>query len=103
MKRKAEEEPSLEGFSYKHDFSIDLGSERWAKICLGTLDVDAELRPERCRRNLKVEDARFIAHFEATQPKFLRVSVNSFMTALELVLKTIKEFDPELEAEVSTN
>ncbi|KAK6166232.1 hypothetical protein SNE40_022979 [Patella caerulea] len=76
------------------DLNIPFPSKTEADIAYGTLSVDQEPKRGGVKRSLRVEDCILKVHFEAKEIRTLRVSVNSFMDYLLLVLQTIQKFGP---------
>ncbi|XP_064647336.1 EKC/KEOPS complex subunit LAGE3-like [Lineus longissimus] len=80
------------------EFSIDLKvpfpSEREAEIAHGSLSVDKEPKRGGCRKEMSVNGKLLHVTFLAKEAKFLRVSVNSFMDHMALVVETMDQFGP---------
>ncbi|GAB9469211.1 hypothetical protein Gpo141_00006495 [Globisporangium polare] len=63
-----------------------------AQYALETLQVDAEIQPDKIHRTLSVEGANLIVHFQATEIRLLRAAVSSFYDMGLLVARTLLEF-----------
>ncbi|KAI8890668.1 transcription factor Pcc1, partial [Backusella circina FSU 941] len=77
---------------------IPFTSERLATIAQRVLNVDEELKTSQVHRVLTTEEnilkAQHVYYrsFECVSTKMLRVSVNSFLEYLTMVVKTMDEF-----------
>ncbi|KAH8176116.1 transcription factor pcc1 domain-containing protein [Sarocladium implicatum] len=77
---------------------IPFPTSRLATTALRALSVDPELSPL-VRRDLSVPDAtphRLQVDYSATTNRMLRVSVNSFMDSLKLVLEVMEHMDEDV-------
>ncbi|KAJ3395863.1 hypothetical protein HDU92_004709 [Lobulomyces angularis] len=80
-------------FEYTLTLKIPFPTERLAVIANKVLAVDKELKPNESKRNQKVEDNNLIVIFEAISIRVLRVTSQSFLDFVILILGTIDEFD----------
>ncbi|XP_029632989.1 EKC/KEOPS complex subunit Lage3 [Octopus sinensis] len=78
------------------DVSIPFQTAAEAVIAFGTLSVDKEPKRGNVRKEMKLQDNKLLVHFEASEPRLLRVSMNSFIDHLVLVQQTINKFGPPL-------
>ncbi|XP_061589340.1 L antigen family member 3-like [Cololabis saira] len=80
----------------KLEFSLDVPfpSSRQAAIALRSLSPDKEPRKCGVNKNLSVSGAMMSARWSADEARILRVSVNSFLDHLKLVLETMEMFGP---------
>ncbi|ESO99803.1 hypothetical protein LOTGIDRAFT_205233 [Lottia gigantea] len=79
----------------KVDLNVPFSSKREAEIAYGTLSVDKEPKRGGVKRVVSVDDRFLKVHFEAEEVRSLRVSINSFMDYLLLVIQTIEKFGPQ--------
>ncbi|XP_041366042.1 uncharacterized protein LOC121381028 [Gigantopelta aegis] len=82
----------------KNEMSIDIKipfpSERCAEIAYRSLNVDQEPKRGGVKRTLVFAENMLHVHFEASEARKLRVSVNSFMDHVILVTNTMDQFGP---------
>ncbi|KAL2213541.1 Pcc1-domain-containing protein [Sarocladium strictum] len=77
---------------------VPFPTARLAKTALRAIQVDPELSPL-VRRDLSVPDAtpdRLQVDYSATTNRMLRVSVNSFMDSLKLVVEVMEHMDEDV-------
>lgn len=77
---------------------VPFPTARLAKTALRAIQVDPELSPL-VRRDLSVPDAtpdRLQVDYSATTNRMLRVSVNSFMDSLKLVVEVMEHMDGDV-------
>lgn len=72
---------------------IPLAAEQ-ALAAFDALRPDPELKPQEFSKHIELVGDRFVATFEGTTERTLRVGVNSFMDSLIEVLECIAAFDP---------
>ncbi|KAK5851548.1 hypothetical protein PBY51_023095 [Eleginops maclovinus] len=82
--------------SEKLEFSlvVPFPSPREASIALGSLSPDREPRKGGISKELTVTDRTLSVKWSADEARILRVSVNSFLDNLSLVLETMQMFGP---------
>ncbi|KAF6019422.1 hypothetical protein EB796_022269 [Bugula neritina] len=71
---------------------IPFFTDKDAEIAYNTLRVDKEPPRGGCVKTLSVEGKNLNISYTATDPKKLRVGINSFMDSLTLVIETIQMF-----------
>lgn len=76
----------------KFEIRVKFENNRHAEIAANTLSVDKEPRKELIQKHIRVEDNFLIVNWSAKLTKLLRVSVNSFLDHLILVIDTIEQF-----------
>ncbi|CAM9568667.1 unnamed protein product [Scytosiphon promiscuus] len=80
-------------FPYHCNVEVTFPSPSLATIACTTLDVDAELQPNKIVRSLQVEGSSLLASFEATEARTLRVVLSGFFDMASVVTRTFLEFD----------
>lgn len=80
----------------KLEFSLDVPfpSSREAVIALQSLSPDREPRKGGISKQLTVSGSTLSVRWSADEARILRVSVNSFLDHLSLVLETMEMFGP---------
>ncbi|KAM6903112.1 L antigen family member 3-like [Xenentodon cancila] len=80
----------------KLEFSLDVPfpSSHQAAIALRSLSPDKEPRRGGVSKNLSVSGATLLVRWSADEARILRVSVNSFLDHLKLVVETMEMFGP---------
>lgn len=73
---------------------VPFTTAREAEIAYNTLRVDKEPKRSSITREMRTEDNCLVVHWEAKESRVVRVSVNSFMDHLGLVIQTIDKFGP---------
>ncbi|MES1913011.1 MAG: hypothetical protein MHM6MM_005247 [Cercozoa sp. M6MM] len=91
-----------EQWQHRQSVRIQFPSSRVAKIVTTAVQADAELRPDRCRRHLELASDTLIASFESQEVRFLRVSVNAFLSNVKHALQMIAAFHDSMQPESST-
>ncbi|CAK6976155.1 L antigen family member 3-like [Scomber scombrus] len=78
------------------EFSLDVPfpSSREAVIALNSLSPDREPRKGGISKHLEVTGSTLSVKWSADEARILRVSVNSFMDHLSLVMETMEMFGP---------
>jgi EKC/KEOPS complex subunit PCC1/LAGE3 len=78
----------------KAEIRIPFENKEHARIAFNTLNVDKEPRKELIARRLSLVDNETIiqVNWLAKEARLLRVSINSFLDHLNLVLQTIDQF-----------
>jgi len=77
---------------------IPLTSSRHANIVKKVIEVDSELQPHAVKRDLVVEDTMLIATFSTQTIRLARLTVNSFLENVDLVIRTLGEYGDEADA-----
>eukprot|EP00468_Gymnochlora_sp_CCMP2014_P008622 CAMPEP_0167750424 /NCGR_PEP_ID=MMETSP0110_2-20121227/5983_1 /TAXON_ID=629695 /ORGANISM="Gymnochlora sp., Strain CCMP2014" /LENGTH=88 /DNA_ID=CAMNT_0007635743 /DNA_START=12 /DNA_END=278 /DNA_ORIENTATION=- len=77
---------------FRHNLEVKFEDEKSADIVYRVLVVDEELRPDRIRRFMKQEADMLRVSFEATEIKFLRVAISSFLQNMSIVVETLSSF-----------
>ena len=77
------------------ELNFPLATARHANIVYNTVKIDKEPK-KNVQRLETVKDNVLHVRFEANEAKFLRVAVESFIEKINLILKTIQRFDPNL-------
>lgn len=72
--------------------SVPFASKREAEIAHDVLKVDAEPPRGGVQKSLQLRDDHLLVTFEASEARFLRVGVNSFLEHLILITETLNEF-----------
>ncbi|XP_008301009.1 L antigen family member 3-like [Stegastes partitus] len=85
--------------SGKLEFSLDVPfpSAREASIALRSLSPDREPRKGGITKHLTVAGSTLSVRWSADEARILRVSVNSFLDHLKLVLETMEMFGPPVD------
>ncbi len=71
--------------------SFPFPSETLAGFALQTLEPDAEIRPELVKRTLWTKGKELFVRLDCSSAKVARVSVNSLMDNMELIVRTMDE------------
>ncbi|XP_006005472.1 L antigen family member 3-like [Latimeria chalumnae] len=85
--------PSLEN-QLNFKLTIPFPSNMEAQIAHGSLSPDPEPRKGGITKEVEVKDNLLHVHWAADEARILRVSVNSFLDLLGLVLQTMERFGP---------
>ncbi|XP_053267586.1 L antigen family member 3-like [Pleuronectes platessa] len=80
----------------KLEFSLDVPfpTAREAEVALGSLSPDREPRKGGISKRLSVSGSTLSVRWSADEARVLRVSVNSFLDHLSLVVETMQMFGP---------
>ena len=78
--------------SVDRTIAIDFPTPAQAEIVCATLAVDRDLKADRSTRTLRTVDNQLVAEFSATEARFLRVAVNTFLDLALLSVRTLREF-----------
>jgi len=81
---------------------IPLTSNRHADIVKRVIEVDPELQPHAVKRELTIEDSILIATFSTQTIRLARLTINSFLENVDLVIRTLGEYGDEADALVHT-
>ncbi|TWW66181.1 L antigen family member 3-like [Takifugu rubripes] len=89
-------EGEVKNESGKLEFSLDVPfpSSREAVIALRSLSPDREPRKGGIEKELTLSGSTLSVRWRADEARILRVSVNSFLDHLSLVLETMEMFGP---------
>jgi len=77
--------------------SIPCLSEEHAKIVKQVIEVDRELQPHAVKRVLQVQDNTVVATISTLTIRLARLSLNAFLENVDLVVRTLQEFEPDKE------
>ncbi|GAX17333.1 hypothetical protein FisN_10Lu199 [Fistulifera solaris] len=88
-------------YPYACEIELNFPTSSQAEKAVRVMQVDSELSDQVVRTFAFAEPRCMKVRFEATQAKFLRVSVSSFYDYLTVALKCFQEFDPDMDAETS--
>ncbi|WRT64725.1 uncharacterized protein IL334_001659 [Kwoniella shivajii] len=86
--------PSREGW-HTTTLGIPFHTSEHAEIARKALEVDKEQNGVFVYRELSVEGEVLIAKYETTTVRLLRLSTNSFLSSLDLVVRTMTSFAPD--------
>ncbi|XP_072310290.1 L antigen family member 3-like [Eucyclogobius newberryi] len=94
MATTKQHEPRLDPDTGKLEFCLDVPfpSNREAVVALRSLSPDKEPRKGGITKDLTVQGHTLSVRWSADEARILRVSVNSFMDHLSLVLETMEMF-----------
>jgi len=73
-------------------FRIPFTSQEHAIIAKRVMDVDKELQADSVKRMLQVEDNELVVTFQTLTIRLARLTVNSFLENLDLIVRTLGEF-----------
>lgn len=77
------------------ELRIPFASAKHAMIAKQTIEVDSELQPKAVKRNLDVDDRYLVATFKTMTVRLARLTANSFLENVDLVVRTLGEFGEE--------
>lgn len=72
---------------------VPFATARAAEITKQTLEVDAELTPDKVRRTLQVRGSVLVCSIESTEQRLLRASLASFFDMAMTATRFLCEFD----------
>eukprot|EP00250_Pteridium_aquilinum_P004474 c14676_g1_i1 orf=293-661(-) len=78
--------------SLQIELDIEYPSEDMANIVKTSLGVDAELQPDKVKREMHVKGKLLNIKFVAVEARYLRASFSAFMDVLVLATRTIEQF-----------
>ncbi|ETV79085.1 hypothetical protein H257_07836 [Aphanomyces astaci] len=78
---------------YDCEIVLTFGSSDAAVHALATLNVDAEISPDKITKELRVQGNQLIAHFWANEIRMLRAAASSFYDMALVVTRVLLEFD----------
>eukprot|EP00465_Bigelowiella_longifila_P011273 CAMPEP_0185263304 /NCGR_PEP_ID=MMETSP1359-20130426/13757_1 /TAXON_ID=552665 /ORGANISM="Bigelowiella longifila, Strain CCMP242" /LENGTH=91 /DNA_ID=CAMNT_0027850717 /DNA_START=111 /DNA_END=386 /DNA_ORIENTATION=- len=78
--------------TYQYTLSIAFPSEKDAETVFKVLTVDEEVRPDRIKRGIQREKEKLKIEFSASELRYLRVAVSTFLQSMALVVDTIHQF-----------
>lgn len=81
--------------NFSCELRFPLATERHAQILFNTMRVDKEPK-KNVQRSEQIDGNSLRVQFQAEQAKFLRVAVESYIEKINLVLQTIRRFDPQI-------
>ncbi|KAF8575160.1 transcription factor Pcc1, partial [Ramaria rubella] len=76
---------------------VPFNSSKHAEIARRVLQVDAELQPNFVQKHLTTEGDLLVASFSTITVRLARLSLNSFLENLDLVVRTLGEYADEAE------
>jgi len=76
---------------------VPFASREHASIAKQVLEVDPELQPKAVKRSLEVEQEVLVATFSCLTIRLVRLTINSFLENIDLVVRTLGEFGTEAE------
>ncbi|KAL1705401.1 transcription factor Pcc1-domain-containing protein [Schizophyllum commune] len=79
------------------ELRIPFASEKHANIAKQTLEVDRELQPQSVKRTLEVDGQCLVATYKTLTVRLARLTANSFLENVDLVVRTLGEFGEEAE------
>ncbi|KAJ7650176.1 CTAG/Pcc1 family [Roridomyces roridus] len=71
---------------------VPFASAKHALIAMQAIQVDAELQPHAVKRALSVQDDVLIATFDTLTVRLARLTVNSYLENVDLVVRTLQGF-----------
>ncbi len=77
------------------NLEVPFNSEKHAEIAWNSLRVDPEPKRSGMTKELSVDGNVLKVRFSCIEARTLRVSVNTFFDLLNLVVKTMDQFDPQ--------
>ena len=77
---------------WEYEARVCVGGREEAEMVMRTLQVDGEVRPERVRREFRIEGSEFVCHMQAENLRDLRTSVQSFFDMSILTVRTVAAF-----------
>ncbi|XP_053154337.1 EKC/KEOPS complex subunit LAGE3 [Hemicordylus capensis] len=85
---------AVHGSGLAFELSVPFPSSSLAQIALGSLAPDPEPRKGGISKELNVTDNILHVRWRADEARILRVSINSFLDHLSLVVETMDLFGP---------
>ncbi|KAK8847436.1 hypothetical protein IAR55_005294 [Kwoniella newhampshirensis] len=92
--QQAEAGPSREGW-HTVILRIPFYTPGHAQLASKAVDVDREQNGTFVFRELQVEDDILVVSYAATTVRLLRLATNSFLSSIDLVLRTMASFAPD--------
>ncbi|KAG8970581.1 hypothetical protein FRC03_006710 [Tulasnella sp. 419] len=77
---------------HKLTLRVPFASEAHANIAKRVIDVDKELQADAVKRSMQVEGEVLVVTFYTLTVRLARLTINSFLENIELVVRTIGEF-----------
>ncbi|KAL1740233.1 transcription factor Pcc1-domain-containing protein [Schizophyllum fasciatum] len=81
----------------RSELRIPFASEKHASIAKQTLEVDSELQPQAVKRTLQVDGRYLVTTYRTMTVRLARLTANSFLENVDLVVRTLGEFGEEAE------
>jgi len=81
---------------------IPLTSSRHADIVKKVIEVDPELQSHAVKRELIIKDNTLVATFTTQTIRLARLTINSFLENVDLVVRTLGEYGDEADALVQS-
>ncbi|KAH9058392.1 transcription factor Pcc1-domain-containing protein [Lactarius vividus] len=76
---------------------IPFANSKHANIAKQVIEVDRELQPQAVKRELSVEGDVLVASFSTLTVRLARLTLNSFLENVDLVVRTISQFADDAE------
>jgi len=80
---------------WQYKIALPFDSERICHIVHNSLRIDTEPRQHEITRELLPNGNVLQCHWKSTSDKTLRVALNAFFENVDLILKTVENFDPQ--------
>jgi len=87
----------MSGEWHKISVRIPFANSKHADIAKQVIEVDRELQPQAVKRELSVEGDVLVASFSTLTVRLARLSLNSFLENVDLVVHTISQFANDAE------
>jgi len=82
---------------HKISVRIPFANSQHANIAKQVIEVDRELQPQAVKRELSVEGDVLVASFSTLTVRLARLTLNSFLENVDLVVRTISQFADDAE------
>lgn len=82
---------------HKISVRVPFANSKHADIAKQVIEVDRELQPQAVKRELTVEGDVLVASFSTLTVRLARLSLNSFLENVDLVVRTISQFGDDAE------
>ncbi|WWD21526.1 hypothetical protein CI109_106012 [Kwoniella shandongensis] len=92
--QQAEAGPSREGW-HTVTLRVPFHSPEHARVAQRALEVDREQNGTFVSREIEVEGDVLVVDYAATTVRLLRLATNSFLSSVDLVLRTMSSFAPD--------
>ncbi|KAI0264477.1 transcription factor Pcc1-domain-containing protein [Gloeopeniophorella convolvens] len=86
-----------EGEWHKISVRVPFATPHHASIAKQALDVDRELQPHAVHRQLALDGPVLVATFSTLTVRLARLTLNSFLENVDLVVRTISQYADEAE------
>jgi len=88
---------AMSGEWHKISVRIPFANSKHADIAKQVIEVDRELQPQAVKRELTVEGDVLVASFSTLTVRLARLSLNSFLENVDLVVRIISQFGDDAE------